>query len=104
MKFYVQDPPKCDVRMIGTDPDDDLITSTVLGLEWSDITFVVLEIDERNCMCVSGSFPDGFAALYSEGGKEHVSDRPLESLDEMIALLRSYRQWDDEWRELIGWG
>jgi hypothetical protein len=89
--------------MIGTDPDDDLIASTVLGLEWSDITFVVLELDDRNYMCVSGSFPDGFSAHYRVGGQERVCDRPPESLEEMISVLRSFRDGDYEWRDLLGW-
>jgi hypothetical protein len=104
MKFYVQDPPDSKVRSIATDPDNALIASTVLSLEWSDITFVVLEIDDANCMCVSGSFSDGFFADYRECGTVHVSDRAPESLEEMIALLQSYRHGGERWRDLIEWG
>jgi hypothetical protein len=102
MKFYVQDPPQCDVRPIATDPDADLIASTVLGLEWSDITFVVMERDRKNCLCVSGSFPHGFCTDYTENGAHQVSDRAPESLEEMIALLQSYRRGDEKWREMVG--
>src|SRR5262249_7590017 len=43
MKFYVQEPLECEPREIGIDPDPDLIASTMLGLEWADITFASLE-------------------------------------------------------------
>jgi hypothetical protein len=104
MQFYVQEGETCERRDIATGPDPDLIASTVYGLTWSDISFVVLEVDDEHCMCVSGSFPDGFSAHYMEGGTEHVCDRPPGTLAEMIALLQSYRRGDERWREMIEWG
>jgi hypothetical protein len=72
-------------------------------MEWSDISFVVLELDNGHCFCVSGSFPDGFSAHYEEGGTEHVCEQPPESLAEMIALLQSYRSGDKRWRDMLVW-
>jgi hypothetical protein len=104
MKFFVQDPPNSEVRSLQDDPGAKVIADTVLSLEWSDITFVVLQIDMKNHLCVSGSLNDGFSADYSEDGQEFVSARAPESLQEMIALLQSYRRGDDHWRSMIEWG
>jgi hypothetical protein len=103
MKLSVLERSESEELLVATDPQPDLIASVVLGLEWSDITFVTLTVGEGDWMCVTGSFPDGFAALYCEGGKNHISDRPPESLQDMIALLQSYRRQDGRWREMTVW-
>jgi hypothetical protein len=104
MRLYVQEGPECERRDIATGPDPDLIVSTVYGMEWSDISFVVLEVDNGLYFCVSGSFPDGFSANHAEGGREYICDQPPRFLAEMIALLQSYRRGDGRWRDMLVWG
>ena len=104
MRLEVHQPPDCPVRIIAVDPDLRLIALTVLELDWSDISFVELCLDDNHSLGVSGSFRYGFAATCRENGIEKVSDRPLDSLEEMVALLQSYRAGDDQWWQMIGWG
>ena len=92
------------MRVIAADPEPHLIASTIFGLEWSDITFVELWVDDSQSMCGSGSLQHGLAASYWEGDTQYVSERPLESLAEMVALLQSYRAGDHKGREMIAWG
>jgi hypothetical protein len=103
MLLQVAEPPECNVRVITADPDPNLIASTVFGLAWSDITFVELWVDDEHSMCGSGSLRHGLAGSYWEGDRQYVSERPLDSLEEMVELLQSYRAGDNKWREMIGW-
>jgi hypothetical protein len=104
MTLCADDRPSGEYREVATDPDPSLIAATVLELDWSDVAFVQLWVDNYNWLECSGCWELGFAAVYCEEGKFHVSDRPLESVEEMIPLLQSYRAGDDEWRHMIGWG
>jgi hypothetical protein len=105
MLLRVFDPPECSKpRVVAEDPSPAIIASTVLGLEWSDITFVELWVDDDHLMCGSGSLQYGLAMSWFVDGKHLVSDRPLVSLEEMVSLLQSYRAGDSRWREVIGWG
>jgi hypothetical protein len=92
-------------REISKNPDAALIDKSVRGLAWSEITFVVLKVDDNNWIEGSGSLnpEDGLSARYMKDGKEHVSARAPVSLDEIIALLQSYRSGDGRWQKLIEW-
>jgi len=104
MLLLVDERPNGEFREVATDPDPQVITSTVLGMDWSDIAFVELWVKPGWSLCCSGSWEHGFAAVYYEDDTAHVSERPLASVEEMIPLLQSYRAGDDKWRHMIGWG
>jgi len=105
MILEISKPPGNLPREISKNPDQVLIEKTVRELAWSDITFVVLKIDDKNWIEGSGSLNprDGLSARYMKDGKEHVSTRAPKSLDEIIALLQSYRCGDGRWQKLIDW-
>jgi hypothetical protein len=92
-------------RKICRDPDSKTIDDTVKRLPWSDITFVVLKCDEENWFEGSGSLQSGvgLSAAYMKDGIVHVSARAPGSLDEIIALLQSYRSGDGNWQHMIEW-
>jgi hypothetical protein len=105
MLLVVYAPPDQHDSLVAADPDSSLIERTVRNLPWSDITFVVLKTDEQNWIEGSGSLKpeDGLSARYMLHGEEHVSARAPSSLDELLALLHSYRRGDGRWLQLIAW-
>ena len=105
MSLEIAEPPDNVERVTARDPDAATIARTVHKLAWDPITFVVLKVDEDNWMEGSGSRDptDGFSARVMLDGEERVSSRAPESLDEIIALLQSYRAGDGRWREMIEW-
>lgn len=104
MKLEVLEPNERSERVASQHPDGDTIKKTVQGLKWSDITFVVLKIDEKNWIELSGSLKpeDGLSARYMENGVEHVSAR-APSLAEGVSLLQSYQSGDGNWRYNLSW-
>src|SRR5262245_38512294 len=66
MILEVHAPPDNLPREISRSPDPGLIEKTVRSLPWSDITFVVLKIDDKNWIEGSGSLnpEDGLSASY----------------------------------------
>ena len=64
MILEVHEPPALQPREISKNPDLALIEKTVKSLPWSEITFVVLKIDEKNWIEGSGSLDptDGLSA------------------------------------------
>ena len=105
MILEVHEPPEDGPREISKSPDAALIDKTVRGLSWSDITFVVLKVDDNNWIEGSGSLnpQDGLSARYMKNGKEHVSAHAPRSLDEIVSLLQSYRAGNGRWQNLIDW-
>ena len=105
MIFQVLEPPAFEEREIAVNPDAATIEETVRGLAWADITFVLLQVDDDTYIEGSGSLnpSDGLSAKYCECGDEHVSVAAPESLDAIIALLRSDAASDGQWRTMFEW-
>jgi hypothetical protein len=105
MLLVVHEPPDHRDSLVVANPDSSVIERTVRNLPWSDITFVVLKTDENNWIEGSGSLKpeDGLSARYMVHGEEHVAARAPSSLDELLALLQSYRRGDGRWLQLIDW-
>jgi hypothetical protein len=85
--------------------DAAIIEKTVKELSWSDITFVVLKVDDKNWIEGSGSLKprDGLSARYMKNGTEHVSTKAPKTLHEIVALLQSYHAGDGRWQDLLDW-
>jgi hypothetical protein len=79
-----------------------VIARTIRDLRWSDITFVVLRLDERNRIEGSGSRSDGFSVKVARNGKERVSES-APTLEEIVALFQSYAANDGRWERMIKW-
>lgn len=105
MILEVHEPPDYRPREVSKSPDLALIEKTVKGLAWSDITFVILKVDDNNWIEGSGSLKptDGLSARYLKDGKEHVSARAPKSLDEIISILQSFHSGDGRWQKMIDW-
>jgi hypothetical protein len=103
MTLEVAEAPSHEERVVAQNPDAEAIGRVARQLSWSDVTFVVLRIDDENWMETSGSSKDGFSAKITLAGETWISSRPPESLDEMITLLVSYRNGDNAWQDLIEW-
>jgi len=105
MSLLLASPPECRETVVSGTPTPELISSTVQSQPWKELTFVILQVDERNWIEVSGSLAPGvgLSARYMQKGKEYVSARPPASLREGEALLLSYLAGDDRWRTMIAW-
>jgi hypothetical protein len=103
MTLEVAAPPDHQEKVVARDADAESIDRVMRQLSWDDITFVVLKADEDNWMETSGSATDGFSARITLDGETWVSRRPPESLEEMIALLVSYRNGDNAWQDVMEW-
>lgn len=105
MILVLYPPPDNEPITISTAPNEQIVISSVKAQPWDDITFIILKIDEKNWLEVSGSLkPEvGLSARYTEAGVEHVSKRAPEDLNECIKLLSSYLRGDDKWRKDIPW-
>jgi hypothetical protein len=105
MMLEVHEPPEYVPLAVAADPDRMTIETVVRSLAWADITFVILKIDDNNWIEGSGSLSprDGLSARYMHAGKEFVSSRPPDSLQEIIDLLDSFRSQDGRWKNLIEW-
>lgn len=105
MVLEVAAPPDHVERVVASDPDAGTIVRTVRGLAWDTITYVILKADDDHWIEGSGSLDptDGLSARVTIGGETWVSSRPLQSLDEMLWLLLSWRKGDDEWRTRMSW-
>jgi hypothetical protein len=105
MILEIYEPPDHAPRQVAENPDSAKIENTVKGLPWSDITFIVLKIDENNWIEGSGSLnpEDGLSARYSENGKEYVAENPPKSLEVIVSLLQSYASGDGKWKKMIIW-
>ena len=105
MTLEVAAPPDNTERVTARDPDAATIARTVHDLAWDPITFVILKVDDDNWMEGSGSRDpsDGLSAKVTLDGEERVSSYAVDSLEEMVALLQSYRAGDGRWREMIEW-
>jgi len=105
MILEIHEPPEYEPREISKNADAAMIRKTVRDLSWSDVTFVVLKIDDKNFIEGSGSLKpeDGLSARYMKDGKEHVSKGAPKSLDEIVLLLLSYQAGNNTWLEMIDW-
>ena len=102
--LVVYEPPGHEPRVVSEQPDLAHIQETIQGLEWNDITFVVLSRDEDNWIEFSGSTADGFSARYMEGGQEHVISQAPASIAVGVTLLDLYLREDERWRTEYDWG
>jgi hypothetical protein len=98
----VVDGPSLNPREIATNPDGDAIERCIRSLSWSAMTFVTLERD-RDSLTASGSVDDGWSMSYVDNDEEHISARPPENLDVVIAIIRRYAGNDRSWRKMIDW-
>jgi len=96
------EPPSQQKRVVATNPSKQVITRTIRDLRWSDITFVVLRLDDRNWIEASGSRSDGFSVKFARNGKERVSES-APTLDEIVALFQSYVANDGRWERMVKW-
>ena len=102
--LIARESPDLAPREIATNPDGDAIERCIRSLAWKAMTFVTLERG-ADSITASGSLDprDGLSISYAGEDEEQVSPRPPESIDQIIAIMRSYAAGDRSWRTMIDW-
>jgi hypothetical protein len=104
-ELLVIEPPEYRSVTTAVNPLPRQIEDLMKQMSWKDVSFVLLRIDERHWLEVSGSTKteDGYSARCCIAGKEYVASRAPKSLSELVTLLSSFRAGDGRWRTLIDW-
>jgi hypothetical protein len=92
-------------KVVATNPDLKTIETVIRGLSWKEITFVTLKIDEQNHLEASGILnpEDGLCAIVTQNGVSRFARPVPERLDQIVALLQSYRNGDGRWEKMFRW-
>lgn len=72
-------------------PDDESLSITIKGIDWSRFTFLTLQENSKNWIQISGNLADdGLAIVIEKNGIQEVSQYPPQSIMEIEDILSSY--------------
>ncbi|MEM9671538.1 MAG: hypothetical protein AAF992_03040 [Bacteroidota bacterium] len=86
-------------EQVSDNPTEHLIEEVVNSLDWQNFNSITLVKNNVNWLSVSGNISnDGLAIVIEEDGTSNVSERPPETIDELIKILQAYLQGDEQFK------
>ncbi len=89
-------------ELVSREPTKEIISKTVRELDWDDMSFVNLVIEEDHRVEVSGSYLEGFSSLYKKGNIELFANPPPASIGEIESILHVFIENQEEVIEKYG--
>jgi hypothetical protein len=103
MKVEIADPlPEGYERTLNVESPGE-IEELVRSLSWEELSAVKVWKHESDWIECSGSHEDKFSIVYKGKQDGFITANPVESVDEMVTVLREYCRGGEEWKEMFSW-
>lgn len=102
MQFLVRNRNGSDARLVCENPENEQIESFLREIDWKGLA-IILKIDGKNYLEVSGNGIGELMVAYAENGANFIAKNPPDSISGLIDLLQLYALNDGKWKTAFEW-